>query len=324
MESKNVFITGGAGFVGAHLAKSLLEKGTNVVVLQHDLKRRSYLNLLGIAKDVNIVLGDINDYELLRRIFVNYEPDYLFHLAAVSIVSKALKYPTTTYRINAVGTSNLLEVCFLSKLPSSAILIVSTDKVYGEQVNVAEDASLLCEGIYETSKACEELVARAYLKTFHLPIVVSRACNIFGLDPYNRRIVPNIIMSILRGENPVIYMGEDSCREYIYVKDAVDAYIKLTENISITCGNTYNIGTGYVLSQEEMVLKIADLAKECLDINVKPGYVNRGYPLSEIKRQSMNSKKIYRDIGWKPKYSLEEGLKETIYAFQDCLLSGNL
>ena len=306
-----VFITGISGFVGAHLAKALVERGAEVTGLQHDIKKTSYLDLLDIKDKVNIVTGDITDVNLLYRVLVDYEIDHVFHLAAQPIVRKAIQYPMYTYKTNIFGTVSLLEACRLISKTLKAIIVISTDKVYGDKQEAKEEHSLNGLGIYDSSKVCMDIISRAYHRQYNLPIVVARACNIYGYDLLNERIVPSTLKALLKKEPPLIFEGEDTYREYIYVGDVCDAYTSLAEKIEQTKGQAYNIGTGEVISQEDMVLKIVQTWNAIYGTNVKPKYVKRDNTVKEITKQSLNSAKI-KKIGWNPKVSLDEGLRKVI------------
>ena len=315
MRMKKVFISGISGFVGSHLARELIQRGANVTGLQHDKKKESYLDLLDIRDKVNIVTGDIKDLTLLQRVLVDYNIDTVFHLAAVSLVGKAIEYPVHTYETNTFGTLALLEACRLVRDTPEAIISVSTDKVYGDREYAKEEDPLNGLGIYESSKVNMDVISRAYFYQYDLPIVTTRACNIFGYDPNNARIVPSTIKAMLRSESPIIFEGEDTYREYIHVNDVCDAYIQLAENIEKTKGDAYNVGTGAIISQEALVLKIIDIGNEVLGTSIEPKYVVRDKPLREIKKQSLDSNKINKDIGWESKISLEKGLMMTFKAF---------
>ena len=313
-----VFITGISGFVGAHLAKALIEKGADVTGLQHDIKKTSYLDLLDIKDKVNIVTGDITNLNLLYRVLVDYKIDHVFHLAAQPIVRKAIQYPAYTYKTNIFGTVALLEACRLVLKKPKAIIAISTDKVYGDKQEAKEEDALNGLGIYDSSKASMDIISRAFYCQYNLPIVVARACNIYGFDLLNERIVSSTLKAILKGKSPIIFEGEDTHREYIYISDVCDAYISLAEKIEQTKGQAYNIGTGEVISQEDMVLKIVQIWSDMYRIYVKPKYVKRERVVKEITKQSLNSKKI-KKIGWKPKVSLDEGLKKTILELRGAL-----
>ena len=311
------FISGISGFVGAHLAKELIEKGVDVTGLQHDIKKTSYLDLLDIKDKVNIVIGDITDVNLLYRVLVDYKIAHVFHLAAQPIVRKAIQYPAYTYKTNIFGTVALLEACRLVLKKPKAIIVISTDKIYGDKKEAKEEDPLNGLGIYDSSKVSMDIISRAYYYQYNLPIVVTRACNIYGYDLLNERIVPSTIKAILKGESPIIFEGEDTYREYIYISDVCDAYIALADNIKKTKGEAYNIGTGGVISQEALVTKILDVGNEIMGTDLEPKHIKRNIMHKEIKKQSLNSEKIYKTVGWKPKVSLEEGLKRTFLEFKN-------
>ena len=159
-------------------------------------------------------------------------------------------------------------------------------------MNAKEDSPLLGLGSYEVSKCCADLIAQSYAYNYDLPIVITRACNIYGYDE-NSRIIPNTIRSILRNERPIIFKNDKSVREYIYIEDVIDAYLSLIKNI-------------------EKTKEIIGL----MDKNIKPLYVDRKFKFKEIENQSLDSSKILKDIGWKSKYSLKDGLKKTIKEFE--------
>lgn len=299
---KSVLVSGVSGFTGSQLAKRLAELGAEVTGITRGEKWDK-----PNEQKVNLVKGDILDYLLIERVLAEYEIDICFHLAAQAIVRRALKSPQSTYWTNVIGTVNLLEAC--RHVGVDAFLYTSTDKVYGEpdKLPIPEDAQLKGSGIYESSKVAADQIARAYATTFDLPVVVSRACNIYGPGDMNPRIIPNTIKACLRSEPPVIFKGIDSIREYIYVQDCIDAYLLLVENIEKTRGEVFNVGSGAVKKQAEVVKEIAQLFK------LKPKYVDpKPYVLKEIKSQYLSSEKIKKRLGWKSKVTFEEGVKRTV------------
>ena len=310
---KNVLITGGTGFIGAHLAKTLIERGVEVTILQHDQKKVSYLDLLGIKDKVNLVTGTITDLTLLVRILVDYNIGHVFHLAGITIVGKAQKYPVYTYQTNAFGTLVLLEACRMHP-QIEAVVCASSDKCYGESKFISEEyAPLNGMGIYENSKACADSIARAYYHTYGLPVVVLRPANVIGFDPLNARIVPNTIKKCMNGERPIIFKGVEGIREYIYIQDVVDAYIAVAENIEKTCGEAFNVGGGSdnVASQSDMVKLIAS------HFGIEPLYIEpEEWRSNEIRSQSLNSDKIHRYINWKAKTPIKLAIKYTIEEFK--------
>jgi CDP-glucose 4,6-dehydratase len=301
---ENVLITGVDGFKGAHLTKKLLEK-YNVVGLMHDHRPITTLTLLGLDNKITKIYGDICDRDLIKRILADYNIKRVFHLAAQAIVSVALKDPLTTFKVNCLGTATLLDAC--RDLNLTSINVISTDKTYGEGMERKETDVLDSRGIYETSKAAMDYIGRSFFYVYGLPVIVTRACNTYGEYDLNKRIVPNTILALKSNEQPIIFRGEKSIREYVYVDDVSDAYITLSEHINRTKGEIFNVGSGSVISQEDLVKKIIEISGK----RVEPKYLEKSKDLFEIFQQTVNTEKIRNMIGWKPKFDLNMGLKRT-------------
>jgi len=300
------FVTGVQGFCGAFLAKKLLEKNYEVIGLAQDMRPRTTLNTLGIQKDITFINGDIRNEGFLRRIIAEYKVEKVFHLAAQAIVSVALKDPLTTFDVNCMGTISILNACRGMDFIDS-ILVASTDKVYGEGLNRREDDRLNARGIYEASKACTDYAALSFSHIYELPIVISRSCNIYGENDFSSRIIPNTIKALKNDKQPIIFANDKSIREYVYIDDLVDAYILLSDRIKESQRTAWNIGTGDVRGQEEIVKKIIDISEK----NIEPQYIEKPKSLMEIERQTVNSEKIRNAFNWKHKYTIDIGLKKT-------------
>lgn len=303
---KNIFITGITGFLGAHLARELIKQNKNVIGLEHDNKK-SHIDDLNIRDKLTLVQGDLQTVDF-ERVLIEYDIDSVFHLAAVAIVQTANKLPSYTFNTNIVGTTRLLDACIGKNL--EVIMVASTDKVYGNKLNASETDNLVASGIYETSKTCTDLVTQMYTDKFNLPICITRCCNLVGLDR-NSRIFPNVIRQCIAGERPTIFENVLGVREYIHVSDAVSAYISLAENINITAGQAYNIGTGEIATQSEIVNMIAN------EFNLKPKIKQASsVQAGELIEQSLNSNKIRRDISWNNKFNLQKIVIKTIEEFK--------
>jgi nucleoside-diphosphate-sugar epimerase len=300
-----ILVTGATGFIGTHLAKRLVCDGHEVVVLVRDVLPSPWSNWLNMAlKGTVQVRGDILDFDILRRVVSDYECEAIFHLAAQAVVRKATADPSTTVQTNVLGTLNVLEAARQLDVPFTYIM--STDKVYFEGMDKTEEDALQAGEIYGTSKAMADLLAQSYAKTYGLKIAIGRGSNCYGYD-LSPRIVSNTIRSCLKGESPTIYKGEETLRQYIYVEDMVRAIMHLAEN---RLTGVFNIATDDILTQEQAVLKILENFPA-----IKPKYVKREKPIKEIQRQSMNWEKL-QNTGWTPKYTFEEGIKETIAKFK--------
>ena len=312
-QDKKVFVTGGIGFLGSWLVKELVDSGAQVVVLIGDEDPRSNFYKFSLNDSVTMIYGYLQDYLLLNRTINEYEIDIIFHLAAQPIVGVAIKNPLNTFESNIRGTYNLLEAC-RNNPKVKGVLIASSDKAYGSHDVLPYDESFALKGEYpyDVSKSCTDLLSNCYFKTYGLPVVITRSANFYGGGDYNfSRIVPDTIISVLNNNPPIIRSDGSFVREYIYIKDTVDAYVKLAENIDKVKGQAFNISSGTKYSVLEVVNKILAL----MNSNLKPIILNE--VKSEIKHQYLSGDKIKEFLSWEHKYTFDEGLKETIEWYKE-------
>jgi len=311
LNDKNVFVTGASGIVGYWLTKRLNEQGANVTVLMRDFVPRSELIKSSVFGKVNLVWGELEDYLNIARTLNEYKIETVFHLGAQTIVETANDSPLSTFNSNIRGTWNILEACRNSKHVKS-IVIASSDKAYGSSSKLpyTEDMPLAGSHPYDVSKSCSDLIAQSFAKTYGMPVGIARCGNIFGGNDLNfNRIVPGTIKSLLNGERPIIRSDGTFKRDYIYVKDVVDSYAVIAENLQRkdVSGQSFNFGNDRPVAVIEIVKIIQKMmGKESL----KP--VIRNKAKGEIKDQYLNSRKARKILRWKPKYTIEEGMKETI------------
>lgn len=306
-----VFITGGTGLVGSSLVATLRALGADLVILVRDWVPESELLKSGIVGDVKIVRGDICDKDLLQRILADYEIDTVFHLAAQTIVTVANRNPVDTLKINIEGTWNLLEACRNNPTVKN-IVIASSDKAYGEKEKLPYDEEMSLEGKhpYDASKSCADIVAQMYAHTYESPVVITRCGNFYGPGDLNwNRIVPGTIRSIIRNKQPIIRSDGTFIRDYIYVGDAVGAYIILAEKNAVMPelrGQAFNFSNENQVDVKGMVELIIKLMGSSLSTIIK------NEVKAEIKNQYLSATKAKGLLGWAPFYTLEEGLTETV------------
>lgn len=317
-QDRPVFVTGACGLVGSATVPMLLKLGANVVILQRDWVPDSELVRSGLQEKVSIVRGDLSDHRLLERVLGEYEVRTVLHLAAQAVVGVANRNPVSTFESNVRGTWNLLEACRRSPLVTE-IVVASSDKAYGDQPTLpyTEDMPLLAKHPYDVSKACTDLIAQSYASTFGLNIAISRCGNFFGPGDLNwNRIVPGTIRSVLRGQRPVIRSDGKYVRDYFFVEDGAAAYIALAEQMhghKRLRGEVFNFSTGEPLTVLEITRRILGLMKS----DLKPDVRNEAS--GEILKQHLSAAKARKVLKWKPRYSLDAGLRKTVVWYRDFL-----
>jgi CDP-glucose 4,6-dehydratase len=313
---QKVLITGGTGFLGSHITKRLIDNVESITIVTTDIRQQTTLKSLGVdVNKINLVKGDVRDFDFLRLLFNEYEFDTVFHLGALSEVKKCQPDPKLAFDVNVGGTVNILEACRMyGKV--KAVVVSSSDKAYGSgEVPYVEGQSLNGVGTYEVSKSATDLIARSFYSNYGVPVVVTRCSNLYGGGDMNfSRVIPNNINKILNNESPMIWKGsEKSTREFLYIDDAVNAYLSLVSNIDKTKGEAYNIGSGEIFTIEELLNTLLDTMDSDLEIE----YVEKDFP--EISHQYLDSSKIKEHTGWKPETSLFVGLTKSIESYEEIL-----
>ncbi len=301
----NILITGHEGFIGNALVGKLKKEGNLIVGL--DKGRCSNMEVLN--KPDFAFKGDMRDFKLLRKIIVDYEIEEIYHFAGLAITKICSTNPYNTFSVNIMGTATLLEVCRNWGANVKKIIISTSDKAFGNSpIPYTEESPLKPLYAYDTSKSCQQLVALSYFNNYNVPIRVIACANIYGEGDFNMsRIIPATVTRLMRGTPARLW--EDSAnhiREFIHVDDVLDAFILVADKGND--GELYCCGGTEHLTVKELLLKVCKaMEKSSSDIKIEKRPPN----LMELPKQYIDSSKL-KSLGWKPKVSLDEGIKRTV------------
>jgi len=308
---RNVFVTGSGGFLGTWMLKELRARGAFVVGLLRNQPSGASQPLHRDAQPDFVVQGRLEDYECLVRALNEYKIETVLHLAAQPIVGIAYRDPRSTFEANIRGTWNLLDACRdISTV--KRIIVASSDKAYGNAGRLPYDESmpLLGRHPYDVSKSCADLIAQSYHLTYGLPVSITRAANFYGGGDLNfNRIIPGTIRSVLNGAQPVLRSDGTMIRDFIYVRDVVAAYLLLAEAMDDErfWGQAYNFSL-------ELQLSVLEITKKILDVMGRADLppVILGEAKAEIPAQYLSAARARRELGWAPRFSMEDSLAETV------------
>jgi CDP-glucose 4,6-dehydratase len=305
---RGVLITGVQGFIGAWLARTLAERGARII--GYDRAERGALDLhAGLRERVTLVPGELTDQPRLEGALRENRARTAFHLAAQSNISVAKGSPVPAFETNIRGSWCFLDAC-RAYGELETIVVASSNTVYGEQERApfTEDFALNANNPYAASKACTDVLARCYAATYGLPVALARATNTYGgADPNVDRIVPGTILKLLRGEAPEIRSDGSPRKGYLYVKDTVHAYCLLGERAADpdVRGRAFNFHPDAPTSVLELVAAI--VAASGLS-DLQPRVL--GTP-GRYEYEFLSSERARTVLDWRPRYSLEAGLRET-------------
>ncbi len=309
---RTVFVTGTAGLLGSWLAEALCDRGARVVALIRDWVPDSRAVSDGVLDRCILVRGDMEDLAVVTRALNEYEVDSIFHLGAQAIVGTAVRSPLSTFESNIRGTWTLLEAARQCPRLIERIVVASSDKAYGDQpvLPYTEDMPLAGRFPYDVSKSCADLLAMSYHHTWRLPLAITRCGNLFGGGDLNfNRLIPGTIRSVLRGERPIIRSDGTFVRDYVFVRDAVEAYLMLAERLpgDRTTGEAFNFGPQEPMSVLDVVARVLAVMDRA---DLQP--IIRNEATHEIRAQYLSCAKARAELGWEPAYSFDDGLRETV------------
>lgn len=321
---RSVLVTGATGLLGAALVRILRMHGAIVTCLVRDWVPQSEAVRSGTLDSVRVVRGDILDQPLMERVLGEYEIGAVFHLAAQTIVSIANRNPVATLESNIRGTWTVLEAARRSPL-CKAIVIASSDKAYGAVpvLPYSESTPLAGQHPYDVSKSCADLIAQMYATTYALPVCITRCGNFYGPGDLNwNRIVPGTLRSAIVGERPIIRSDGKFVRDYVYVDDGASAYLDtaraLIERPELA-GHAFNFSNEEPLTVLQMVERIlVAVGRTDLEPDV------RNEASHEIREQYLSAAKARDILGWKPRFTLDEGLALTAAWYRAQIATGGL
>ena len=306
---RKVLVTGAGGFIGSHLTESLVESGYNVkaFVRYNSTNCWGWLEESQHKKEIEIVSGDIRDLDSVKNALKGC--DSVFHLAALVGIPYSYLSPIAYIRTNIDGTTNVLQAALESKLRD--VIITSTSETYGsaQYIPIDEKHPVVGQSPYSATKIAADQLALSYHKSFGLPVKIVRPFNTYGPRQSARAVIPSIITQILSGAKRVKLGNVLPTRDFTYVKDTAEAFIKLSKSDK-AMGEIVNVGTNKEIPIKDLAQRIIELTGSSVEIGFDKERVRP--EKSEVSRLCCDNSKLSKITGWSPKYSLQTGLIDTI------------
>jgi NAD dependent epimerase/dehydratase len=309
IKNQKILITGGTGFIGSHLTEYLVKKNFDVVVFDHYNSNNSWgwLESSKMKNDFKVVLGDIRDFDSVSKAMVGCS--YVFHLAALIGIPYSYRSPLAYIKTNIEGTYNVLEAA--KNLNIEQVLITSTSETYGtaQYVPIDEEHPLVGQSPYSASKIAADQLAISYYKSFELPVKIIRPFNTYGPRQSGRAIIPTIIAQLLKGNFEIELGSLTPTRDLTYIGDTCSGFEEVFKS-NFLFGKVVNVGMNQEISIGNLAKLIASIMNVELSIKLSDKRVRPKE--SEVERLFCDNKKLLKSTTWKPKYTLEQGIKEVI------------
>lgn len=306
MSKKKILITGAAGFIGSNLAEDFVKNDYSVKIIDN-FSSGNVNNILGLFnyKNFKMIRGSITNKELITK--ATSDVDVVFHLAAQIHVDRSIIEPRHTFEVNTLGTLNILDAALENDI--ELVVYASSSEVYGsaKHVPMSEDHPLNPASPYAASKAAADRLCYSYYNTYKLPVVVVRCFNTYGprqRDTGYAAAIPKFMRRALSDLPPVIYGDGKQTRDYMYVKDAVNAYKLVLKSYESILGKAVNFGTG----KEITITKLANTILHLYGKDKHP--IHTAPRTGEVKRLCADISLAKKELGFTPKYTINAGLKE--------------
>jgi len=331
-----ILITGGAGFIGSAVVRHIIKNTTEKVVNIDNLTYAGNLESVAIVSDNEryyFVQADICDANAMDKIFEQYQPTAVMHLAAESHVDRSIDGPADFMQTNIFGTFTLLEAARLywsklseDKKQSFRFHHISTDEVYGDLEGTddlfTEETSYEPSSPYSASKASSDHLVRAWNRTYGLPVIVTNCSNNYGPYHFPEKLIPHVILNALDAKPLPIYGDGSQIRDWLYVEDHARALYKVVTEGEV--GETYNIGGHNEKKNIEVVETLCKILDELKPISENPAFASSDFAsyrdlITFVKdrpghdvRYAIDASKIEKDLGWVPEESFDTGIKKTV------------
>lgn len=314
LKSKNILITGADGFIGSHLTEVLAKECANIKALAqyNSFNNWGWLEDVECKDDIEVLCGDIRDTHFVKKMTKNI--DIIFHLAALIAIPYSYIAPDSYVDTNIKGTLNICQAALENEV--QRVISTSTSEVYGtaQYVPIDENHPLQPQSPYSATKIGADAIAKSFYNSFNLPLIIARPFNTYGPRQSARAVIPTIIAQIASGKKQIKLGDITPTRDFNFVKDTCHGFVELAK-CDNAIGETINIGSNSEVSIGELFNIIKNIMQSNVEILTDK---NRIRPeKSEVNRLWCDNSKINELTGYKPKYSIEEGLKETINWFKN-------
>lgn len=304
---KKVLITGGAGFIGANFVRRFFKSGYDVYVI--DRRESNFWRLEDIKDKIKIHCVDLMNYDKVESSIFKIRPQIILHFAAYDAYPRKQQDIKKMIDTNLIGTINLVNAC--KKIKFDCFINTGSSSEYGIKNKPMRETDLLKpDNLYGVTKAAATMYCQYMAKQYDLPIVSSRLFAVYGYFENRERLVPTIISSCLKNEKLKL-SSPYSVRDFIFIEDIIEAYLKIIENAQKVKGEIFNLGTG----RQSPIARVVKLVKKITHSTTEPQYGQVKSAQHEPKNWIADISKIKKLLNWQPKYDLEKGLRKNIEWF---------